>query len=376
MQVSSNAPITSLVATGLWLTDKPGRPTLLMNHPGGFVDETVAARPRHAGAVRERDGGRLRQRHVRGPVPRLPHRRQQHRQHPLPQQRQWHLHGRAQRRRRRRSHWPRHRRWRGHRRLRDHGRLRRRWVPRPVRHQRLQPAAATSAVRTSCSTTTAMPITGSSSTWSASTPTATPPVRACTRPPMASRSCACRTARYHRWSQDAKRIHFGLAGATAADITVKWPSGVVQTFPAVPANTLYRVTENNVLPVPVALGAGACLSLRPAHHQPCRRFRRVRLERLPDRNVAAENDSGRRQHHRIRPRSPPVRHLPASRASASALMTCWISRRIRSKSRFRFTLRARAARASISSLRMAPATVSASPHRGSRRFTWGRSGFP
>jgi len=28
----------------------------------------------------------------------------------------------------------------------------------------------------------------------------------------------------------------------------------VQTFPAVPANTLYRVTENNVLPVPVALG--------------------------------------------------------------------------------------------------------------------------
>jgi hypothetical protein len=60
--------------------------------------------------------------------------------------------------------------------------------------------------------------------------------------------------RYHRWSQDSRRIHFGLAGATAVDITVKWPSGAVQTFPAVPADTLYRVTENDVLPVPVALG--------------------------------------------------------------------------------------------------------------------------
>jgi hypothetical protein len=59
--------------------------------------------------------------------------------------------------------------------------------------------------------------------------------------------------RIHRWSQDAKRIHFGLAGATAADITIKWPSGLVQTFPGVAANQLYKVTENGS-PVPVALG--------------------------------------------------------------------------------------------------------------------------
>ena len=49
--------------------------------------------------------------------------------------------------------------------------------------------------------------------------------------------------RYHRWSQDAKRIHFGLASATAVDLTVKWPSGVVQTFPNVTANELYTITE-------------------------------------------------------------------------------------------------------------------------------------
>ena len=49
--------------------------------------------------------------------------------------------------------------------------------------------------------------------------------------------------RYHRWSQDSRRIHFGLAGATSVSITVKWPSGLVQTFPNVAANKLYTVTE-------------------------------------------------------------------------------------------------------------------------------------
>ena len=49
--------------------------------------------------------------------------------------------------------------------------------------------------------------------------------------------------RYHRWSQDSKRIHFGLAGATSVSLTIKWPSGLVQTFPSVPANKLYTVTE-------------------------------------------------------------------------------------------------------------------------------------
>ena len=67
--------------------------------------------------------------------------------------------------------------------------------------------------------------------------------------------------RYHRWSQDAKRMHFGLAGAAAANITVTWPSGTVQTFPNVAANKLYRITEGVTVPVPVALG------LAPAY--PC-----------------------------------------------------------------------------------------------------------
>ena len=59
--------------------------------------------------------------------------------------------------------------------------------------------------------------------------------------------------RIHRWSQDAKRIHFGLAGATAVTLTVKWPSGTVQTFANVPANKLYKITENAPNPVPVVL---------------------------------------------------------------------------------------------------------------------------
>jgi hypothetical protein len=68
--------------------------------------------------------------------------------------------------------------------------------------------------------------------------------------------------RIHRWSQDMKRIHFGLAGNTAADITIKWPSGAVQTFPAVAANQLYKVTENGS-PVPVALGVAPVYQCGP-----------------------------------------------------------------------------------------------------------------
>ena len=49
--------------------------------------------------------------------------------------------------------------------------------------------------------------------------------------------------RYHRWSQDSKRVHFGLAGATTVSLTIKWPSGLVQTIPGVAANKIYTVTE-------------------------------------------------------------------------------------------------------------------------------------
>ena len=46
LRVTGAAPITNLVATGLWPTDTPGRPTLLMNVAGQFADQTVCRRPR------------------------------------------------------------------------------------------------------------------------------------------------------------------------------------------------------------------------------------------------------------------------------------------------------------------------------------------
>jgi hypothetical protein len=48
---------------------------------------------------------------------------------------------------------------------------------------------------------------------------------------------------YHRWSQDFKRAHFGLAGASTVTLRVEWPSGNVQTFNSVPTNKVYQVTE-------------------------------------------------------------------------------------------------------------------------------------
>ncbi len=58
---------------------------------------------------------------------------------------------------------------------------------------------------------------------------------------------------YHRWSQDARRAHFGLAGATAVDLKVMWPSGAVENYPAVAADQLYKITEGSGV-APVALG--------------------------------------------------------------------------------------------------------------------------
>ncbi len=55
--------------------------------------------------------------------------------------------------------------------------------------------------------------------------------------------------RYHRWSQDSKRIHFGLASAGNVSLTIKWPGGATQTFPNVAANKMYKVTEGGA-PIP------------------------------------------------------------------------------------------------------------------------------
>jgi hypothetical protein len=50
---------------------------------------------------------------------------------------------------------------------------------------------------------------------------------------------------YHRWSQDSRRHHFGLAGASSVDLRIEWPSGTVQTFTGVAANALYSITEGS-----------------------------------------------------------------------------------------------------------------------------------
>jgi len=48
---------------------------------------------------------------------------------------------------------------------------------------------------------------------------------------------------FHRWSQNHDRIHFGLGFNNSADLTVTWPSGLVENFNNVGANQIYVVTE-------------------------------------------------------------------------------------------------------------------------------------
>jgi len=67
---------------------------------------------------------------------------------------------------------------------------------------------------------------------------------------------------YHRWSQDMKRSHFGLAGATSVDLQVKWPSGAVENYPNVGADQLYRITEGSGI-APVALGVSPAYQCGP-----------------------------------------------------------------------------------------------------------------
>ncbi|MEE9493957.1 MAG: Calx-beta domain-containing protein, partial [Gammaproteobacteria bacterium] len=48
---------------------------------------------------------------------------------------------------------------------------------------------------------------------------------------------------YHRWSQNFKRTHFGLAQNTTVDIEVRWPNGDVDTFVGLAADQLYEATQ-------------------------------------------------------------------------------------------------------------------------------------
>ncbi|HWJ05392.1 MAG TPA: CRTAC1 family protein [Steroidobacteraceae bacterium] len=52
---------------------------------------------------------------------------------------------------------------------------------------------------------------------------------------------------YHRWSQDMKRLHFGVAGATTASVRVEWPNGTTQNFSNVATNRLYRITQGGAI---------------------------------------------------------------------------------------------------------------------------------
>jgi hypothetical protein len=49
----------------------------------------------------------------------------------------------------------------------------------------------------------------------------------------------------HHRSQNHDRLHFGLGGNTLANVTVRWPSGNVQTLTDVPSNQMLTVYEKN-----------------------------------------------------------------------------------------------------------------------------------
>jgi ASPIC and UnbV/Calx-beta domain/FG-GAP-like repeat len=54
---------------------------------------------------------------------------------------------------------------------------------------------------------------------------------------------------YHRWSQNDKRLHFGLGNHTSADIVIEWPSGRRDTHDNVAAGSVYRAVEGGAIRV-------------------------------------------------------------------------------------------------------------------------------
>ncbi|MEE9491834.1 MAG: Calx-beta domain-containing protein [Gammaproteobacteria bacterium] len=51
----------------------------------------------------------------------------------------------------------------------------------------------------------------------------------------------------HRWSQNDKRIHFGLGPNNSVDLRIEWPGGIVDTFNNVSANKLYVIQEGGII---------------------------------------------------------------------------------------------------------------------------------
>jgi hypothetical protein len=47
----------------------------------------------------------------------------------------------------------------------------------------------------------------------------------------------------HRYAQDYRQVHFGLAGNATVDLEVLWPSGQLDTFSGLAANQVYRLVE-------------------------------------------------------------------------------------------------------------------------------------
>ena len=45
------------------------------------------------------------------------------------------------------------------------------------------------------------------------------------------------------YSSNDPRLHFGLGAAVTADVKVRWPSGLVQTFEKVAADRIVTITE-------------------------------------------------------------------------------------------------------------------------------------
>ncbi len=80
--------------------------------------------------------------------------------------------------------------------------------------------------------------------------------------PDGTRQLRVQNGAYHRWSQDLKRSHFGLAGATTVNLEVKWPSGADELYPNVAADQLYRITEGSGI-APVALGIAPAYQCGP-----------------------------------------------------------------------------------------------------------------
>jgi hypothetical protein len=52
---------------------------------------------------------------------------------------------------------------------------------------------------------------------------------------------------YHRWSQNFRRLHVGLAGNTQADVRVVWPNGSETTYAALEARGIYQLRQDGTV---------------------------------------------------------------------------------------------------------------------------------